>query len=651
MAASRLSAEVPTLDARPGFSRADTDLPDTHKEAKTVLPDTENHSSTQDDRSDKESIGSIEKYPGVAKIEALYMVFGKGAKLWVLWVSIGLLACAYALSSNTTYLYTAFATSAYGEHTVLGTISVITSIMSGVAKPFIAKLADLWSRPVAIAFGVVFYTIGYIVIAASNSVGDVAGGQVISTLGDTALSFTQTILLGDITSLQYRGLVNALVSVPYIPFAFVAGDIAEGIGAYTTVNGWRWGYGMFCIIIPAVVTPSVLILLWADRRAKKLGALSLASSTYARERVLANVNAPRKTYTAILIDYARKIDAVGLLLLGFAFGCILTPFTLSTTAAGGYKNPSLIALLVVGGILFIATIIWEWKFASHPIMPLRIFNRTFICAVGIDFMYYFSGYLSDAYWSSWLWVARDYDSKDYTYILNILTVGLCGLAVPAGLIQRYTHRFKYLQISGLCFRIIGMGLNYLSVAGNGSNAVIVSSRVMISLGGAISVISSQVASQASVPHNDLALAASILALWTSIGGAIGSAIAASVWNRRVPQMLELYVGDYYNHNATALAEIFGSIYVARAAEPRELIVKAYDEAVKPLYLAALLTSFVSLIFGAFTKNYVLDDRHNAVEDTVISMKSEDETAPEVVAAKAREAEAKAAEKLHAEGRL
>ncbi|WWC85163.1 uncharacterized protein L201_000020 [Kwoniella dendrophila CBS 6074] len=650
--ATRLSSEVPHLGERPGFERADTDVHG--KEAKTRLPDQENGSQDDNHSNNKyePSIDTtIEKYPGVAKIEALYTVFGKGAKLWVLWGAIALISCAYALSSQTTYYYVPFATSAFGEHTVLGTISVITAIMAGVAKPFIAKLADLWSRPFAIAVGVVFYTIGYIVVAASKNVEDVAAGQVIYTLGDTALQFVQTILLGDITSLQYRGLVNGLVSLPYIPFAFVAGNIAEGLKVYTSTDGWRWGFGMFCIIIPATVTPAVLILFWADYRAKKVGALSLASSTYARERVLQQVQQPKKSIIQVLIDYARKIDAIGLLLLGFAFGCILTPFTLSTTAKGGYTNPSLIALLVVGGILFIATLVWEWKFASHPIMPLRIFNRTFICAVGIDFMYYFSGYLSDAYWSSWLWVSKDYDSKDYTYILNILTVGLCGLSVPAGLIQRYTHRFKYLQISGLCFRIIGMGLNYLLVAGNGSNAVVVSSRVMISLGGAISVISSQVASQASVPHNDLALAASILALWTSIGGAIGSAIAASVWNRRVPFYLEKYVGEYYNNNATALAEIFGSIYVARAAEPRALIVKAYDEAVKPLYLAGFLTSFVSLIFGFFTRNYVLDDRHNVIESTKVVMKSQDETAPEVVAARAREAEAKAAEKLNIEGRI
>lgn len=90
---------------------------------------------------------------------------------------------------------TAFATSAFGEHTVLGTISVITGIMAGVAKPFLAKLADLFSRPWALALSVFFYTIGYIVVAASKNVGDVAGGEVIYTIGNTGLDFITSILL------------------------------------------------------------------------------------------------------------------------------------------------------------------------------------------------------------------------------------------------------------------------------------------------------------------------------------------------------------------------------------------------------------------------------------------------------------------------
>lgn len=63
----------------------------------------------------------------------------------------------------------------------------------------------------------------------------------------------------------------------------------------------------------------------------------------------------------------------------------------------------------------------------------------------------------------------------------------------------------------------------------------------------------------------------LLALWTNIGGAIGSAISAALWNDRLPRYLEEELGAYLN--STQLADIYGSIVVAQLAEPREQVLK------------------------------------------------------------------------------
>ena len=64
--------------------------------------------------------------------------------------------------------------------------------------------------------------------------------------------------------------------------------------------------------------------------------------------------------------------------MGFAFALLLTPITLSAYATNGYKNPSLIAMLVIGGVLFIAWGVWDGLYAAYPIMPKRVLNRTFV---------------------------------------------------------------------------------------------------------------------------------------------------------------------------------------------------------------------------------------------------------------------------------
>ncbi|TXT07886.1 uncharacterized protein COLE_04810 [Cutaneotrichosporon oleaginosum] len=585
-----------------------------------------------------DNASSIEQGAGVTKIESLYLVFGKGWKLWLLWGSIALVCYVYTLSNSTTYTYASFATSSYSEHTIIGTISVVTGIMAGVSQPFIAKMADLLSRPFALSLAVFFYTLGFILVASSRTVQAVVAGQVIYTLGTSGITQVTGILIADITSLQWRGAVIGAYSLPWVLNAFVAGYITEGISAFSN-DGWRWGYGMFCILVPVCIAPSLVVLFWGHHRAKKLGALSLASSSYAREAVLKGTE--RRSLLENVKYYWSQIDAFGLLLIGFAFVCLLAPATLSTTAKGGYTNPSLIAMYCVGGVLAIAFMVWEFRFAAHPIMPRRVMNRTFLCCIAIDFLYYFTGYLTDTYYLSWVYIIKPgWSARDYTYFSNILTVGLCGFAVLSGLIQRYTHRYKMLQIAGLVIRVIAEGINFLAVNGNQSDAVLIVSRVLVSIGGAITVTSTLVATQGSVPHADMALAVAILNLCTQLGGSIASAISGAVWNKQVPMRLERYLGDIYNE--TQRAEIFGSILVARATEPHDLIVRAYTESLYGLFLAALVVCFLALVAGCLTVDFYLGKAHNTIEPhKEIVLRSKEETADEVIAARAREAEERA----------
>jgi len=573
------------------------------------------------DKDDKEAASpdteveeNVRQDDGVTRIEALYVVFGKGWGLYTLWISIGLIAYVYSLSRSTTAYYAQFATSSFGEHTIIGTIGVVNGIIGGVAPPFIAKLADIWSRPHALTLAVVLYAVGYAMCAGAQNVETLVAGQVVYTLGNTGITFLNSLLIADITSLQWRSFVNGAVNLPYVPNAFVAGYIVSGIQGYSE-NGWRWGYGMFCILLPVCVAPALIVLHIGDHRAKKLGAVSLASSSATRREQLGQA-APvqhetvQRTMWQSCRFYWTRLNAFGSLLMGFAFALLLTPITLSTTAENGYKNPSLIAMLVVGGVLFISWAIWDGFFAEYPFLPKRVFNRTLIACVGVDFFYFFSAYLYDAYFASWVWVVTDYNQRDYTFFNNTLSVAQCGFAVFFGLFIRFSHRYKYIQASALAVRCLGMGLVYYATK-RPTTAVLVSSQALIGLGGSISVMTSYIGVQGSVPHQDMAIATAVLNLISSLGSSISIAISASVWNKRVPEHLEKYIGA--THNSTELASIFGSIYKAREAQPRELVKQAYLDSVDGLFLSALIVSFGSLICAMFASNYYLGQNHNAIE--------------------------------------
>lgn len=69
----------------------------------------------------------------------------------------------------------------------------------------------------------------------------------------------------------------------------------------------------------------------------------------------------------------------------------------------------------------------------------------------------------------------------------------------------------------------------------------------------------------------MAQAMSLLSLWTNVGGGVGSAIGAALWNRKLPQYLSQELGNVLD--GEQLAEIFGSIVVAREAQPREAVIR------------------------------------------------------------------------------
>ncbi|KAM0789489.1 hypothetical protein ACM66B_000309 [Microbotryomycetes sp. NB124-2] len=545
---------------------------------------------------------------GVSRIEALYLVFGRGWKLWSLFGSLLVFCYATSLASNTTYVYLQFATSQYGAHSLLGSITTAIGIIRGVGQPF---LADSTSRPVAYLFSLLCYVVGFAIIAGSTSVQAVAAGEVVYTIGSTGIELLNMVLAADLTPLQWRGVIQGLMASPYIVNAFISGYVTAGVG----VSGWRWGYGMFCIILPVSIAPMLCLLFWADIQAKRLGKVTVSRNAQSPET-------KRMSFSQACVYYFSRMDGPGLLLLGTAWSLILLPFTLSSGAKGGWNNASMIAMETVGWVLLITFALWEQYGSKYPMCPARVYNRTFVCCLVIDVLYLLGGQLGLTYYSSWTYAIKDWSLQNYTWFLNTLGVSLCLFGVVAGLAMRYTHRYKWIQLFGLCVRAVGAGLTFWAVGDNATDVALVWSQITIGIGGACSVVGSQVASQASVPHADLATVVSLLALWSQLGSAVGSAIAASIWTNKLPGRLDKYLGGVISNEE--IAQIFGSITLARSlpTEIRTLAIKAYDEVVYYLYLPMLILAIVPIAAGILTTNYRLDNRLNAVETKEIRVQDE-----------------------------
>lgn len=238
-----------------------------------------------------------------------------------------------------------------------------------------AKIANAFGRLEAFCIGVFLYIVGYIQMAASNNVRTFASAQIFYSAGFTGLQILQQIFIADTSDLLNRALFSSLPDLPFLVTVWVGAPIANSLLAHTT---WRWGYGIWTIVLPVAFLPLALALSLNMRKAMKLG--QLPPSPWKGQ-----------TFVGVVKNVWYELDVMGLLLLSAAFSLILIPCTLAQRARDGWKNGSMIAMVVIGSVCLIAFLLWESsrRLAPRPFLSLGLFkNRTVLAGCAIGFFYF-----------------------------------------------------------------------------------------------------------------------------------------------------------------------------------------------------------------------------------------------------------------------
>jgi MFS family permease len=238
-----------------------------------------------------------------------------------------------------------------------------------------AKVADVFGRLESFSLAVLIYTIGYVQQAASNNVRTYAAAQIFYSAGSQGLQILEQIFVADTTDLSNRALFSVLFDIPFLWTVWAGAPIAQSILKHST---WRWGYGIWAIVLPVAFLPLAFVLLRTQLRAKRAG--KLPPSQFAGQ-------SPLQVARKLWFD----LDFFGLLLLATAICLILIPLTLAGSAKSGWRNNSIIAMLVIGVVCLIVFPFWERspKLAPYAFFPRELFqNRTVIAGVLIAFFYF-----------------------------------------------------------------------------------------------------------------------------------------------------------------------------------------------------------------------------------------------------------------------
>lgn len=157
------------------------------------------------------------------------------------------------------------------EVSSLATLTTAGGIIFSVIKPLCAKTSDVIGRGETYLIVVLFYILSYILCASSSSFGTYATGYLFHIMGQSSLNTLNDILTADITNARWRGFAISVLFTPFMVMPWISGNIVESVVGGI---GWRWGIGMFAILLPFSLSFILVTLLFYQRKAKKIGIVS-----------------------------------------------------------------------------------------------------------------------------------------------------------------------------------------------------------------------------------------------------------------------------------------------------------------------------------------------------------------------------------------
>ncbi|MCJ1223370.1 hypothetical protein MMC12_000010 [Toensbergia leucococca] len=572
----------------------------------------ENKASIGEDHS---SLNLCDAQNGVKNIEAISLTWTQWSLISA-YAGIFLLAFCTSLESQTTANLTVYATSAFKEHSLVATVLVVQEVVNeaAVIKPPMAKIANVFGRLEAFSLSIFLYTIGYIQEAGSNNVKTFASAQIFYSAGSTGLQILQQIFIADTSDLLNRALFSSLPDMPFLVTVWIGAPIADSILSETT---WRWGYGIWAIVLPVAFMPLGLALLLSVRKAAKLKLLP--PSPWKGQSVLGGLKS---------LWY--ELDVMGLLLLSAAISLILIPLTLAATAKSGWHNASIIAMIVIGCLCTVVFPLWEIssKLAPRPFLSLRLLtNRSVLTGCGIGFFYFAVFYTSiQPYFYSYLQVVQGDSITAAGHITQTFSFTSTVTAICISLVIKYTKHYKYYITAGAAIYILGVGLMIRYRVEGSSTGQIVGTQIAVGIGGGMLNVPTQLGVQASVSHGDVAAATAIYLTLVEIGGAVGAAISGAVWTANIPKKLELYLPA--SDNAQALS-IFGNLTLAESfpiGTPERIAVdRAYQETMNILLVIAVCLAIPLIPLSLLMKNYKLNQMDQKVKGKVIGQSKRQES--------------------------
>lgn len=477
----------------------------------------------------------------------------------------GLVLSILVAAMNGTTVTTALPTIAGDLHGVDRISWLMTAYLLGqvVSMPIYGKLGDLFGRKRILQSALVVFFVGTALAGFAWSMTSLIAFRAAQGLGSGGLIVTAQGIIGDIIPARKRGRYLSLLA-PMIGMATVIGPSLGGL--LIDHASWRWiFFANLPLVLVALAVTAVTIKFPQNRRKP-------------------------------------SIDYLGAALLGGGVAAIVL-----VTNWGGTTYPwasGIVIGLIIGAAALLAGWVAVERRVPEPIVPLHLFSdRVFVVSIGLGVAVGMAMFGAVTYLPTFLQIVSGASATRSGLLLLPLMGGMMTASFVTGQLMTYTGRYKVFPICGMA--AVTSGLFLLSTMGLDTPRVLTIAYMAI-LGTGIGLIMPVLttAVQNSVPHRDLGTATSGINLFRQTGGAIGTALAGTLFTTRLHhQLLAELPPDLAGKASSQAASLTPQAVEQMPPQLQHGVVAAVAGALPSVYL-----DFVPILAVAFVLAWFMKER-------------------------------------------
>ncbi|KAF5362270.1 hypothetical protein D9756_002066 [Leucocoprinus leucothites] len=410
---------------------------------------------------------------------------------------IGLSLCILVTQLDTVVTATSLSTisAAFNAGSIASWVPTAYLLTSTSFSPLYGRLSDIFGRKIILTVALVVLMVGNLAAGFSTTIVQVIVSRGVAGAGGGAIGSLAYIIISDIVTLRQRGKYQAIIAT-ISALGFGLGPLLGGVLAQQA--GWQWCFWFNIPITIVAVTAVNLVLPLKPVEGN------------VRDKLL-------------LVDYVGcGLTLVGstLILLPLIWGGVTFP----------WNSPIILGTLIGGLAICVLFVIWEWRGAKLPVLPMYIFKYSTVSGI------YIVGLLSGMIKFSMIFYLPQFFQAALGYtpvragvlMIAFLTSNSVVNQVAVFIMSRF-DRYRMLVLSGFAIWSIACGLTS-TINPHSHTGILVLYLLLLGVGSGQTIQTTTLAAQAAVPRRDMAVVTAFRNFTRMLGGTLGLPVGSAIIN-------------------------------------------------------------------------------------------------------------------------